>query len=87
MERPNPQNASEKEKTGEGQTEDAMQIDVPSQQTATANSTPLQSKSEIITESLETRKLAYVHLTDGAQPRSQSSVSSSSFSYRVHGSM
>lgn len=40
-----------------------MQIDVPLQLTVT---TP---------EPLETRKLAYVHLPNGAQPRSQSSVS------------
>jgi hypothetical protein len=53
-----------------------MQVDVPLQPTATTNSTPLQSKSGTITESLETRKLAYVHLANGAQPRSQSSVSS-----------
>ena len=60
-----------------------MQVDVPSHPTATVNST--QSKSEVITESLETRKLAYIQLANGAQPRSPSSVSS--FSYRIHGSM
>lgn len=48
-----------------------MQVDVPSQPTATAN-----SKSEVSTESLETRKLAYIQLANGGQPRSSSSVSS-----------
>ena len=57
-----------------------MQVDVPSQP---ANST--QSKAELSTESLETRKLAYIQLANGAQPRSPSSVSS--FSYKIHGSM
>lgn len=71
MERRTPQTTE----NGEGQVEDAMQVDVPLQSTATANSTPSQSKSEITTEPLETRKLAYVHLANGAQPRSQSSVS------------
>ena len=60
-----------------------MQVDVPSQPTATANAT--QSKFEVGTESLETRKLAYIQLANGAQPRSPSSVSS--LSYRIHGSM
>ncbi|KAF8800229.1 hypothetical protein BYT27DRAFT_7117956 [Phlegmacium glaucopus] len=52
-----------------------MQVDVPSQPTATENSTPPQC--ETTTESLETRRLAYVHLTNGVQPRSQSSINKS----------
>jgi hypothetical protein len=60
-----------------------MQVDVPSQPTATANST--QSKSDVSTESLETRKLAYIQLANGAQPRSPSSVSP--LSYWIYGSM
>jgi len=63
---------------GEEQTGDAMQVDVPLQP---ADSTPLQSKSKskskIMTESLETRKLGYVHLANDAQPRSQSSINKS----------
>jgi hypothetical protein len=51
-----------------------MQVDVPSQPSATADYT--QSKSEVSTESLESRKLAYIRLANGAQPRSPSSVSS-----------
>lgn len=63
-----PQTVGENGETKEGPTKDAMQIDVPSQ-----FATALQSKFE---ESLENRKLAYVHLANDAQPRSQSSVSS-----------
>jgi len=76
MERRTPPTAAENE---QGQMKDAMQVDVPSSQptpTPTAKSTPLESTSETSTESLENRKLAYVHLADGVQPRSQSSVSS-----------
>jgi hypothetical protein len=51
-----------------------MQVDVPSEPTPTANEV-----------SLETRKLEYIQLANGAQPRSPSSVSS--FSYKIHGSM
>ena len=62
-----------------------MQVDVnvPSQPTCTADST--QSKIGAGTESLETRKLAYIQLANGAQPRSPSSVSL--FSYGMHDSM
>ena len=62
-----------------------MQVDVPSQPTASATANSTQSKSEAGAESLETRKLAYIQLENGAQPRSPSSVSS--FSYRIHDSM
>ena len=73
MEHRTRQNAAENQGTEQGQTKDAMQIDVPVQPTGTAKSTPLQP--DMITDSLETRKLGYIHLANGAQPRSQSSVS------------
>ena len=43
------------------------------QPTATANYT--QSKSEVSTELLETRKFAYIQLANGSQPRSPFALS------------